>query len=858
MSRKQRLIVSHLSAALAVTSVGMIPTVAFGQAVLEEVVVTARKREETMQETPVAVSAFSGENLVELGIRDISDLTKVVPNIDMYSGNGTTGAGNIFIRGIGARNTGINFDSGVGVYIDGVYVSRADGAVLDNVDVQSVQVLRGPQGTLFGKNTTGGAILYTTNKPNEELGGHVEVRAGNYNQQDGQATLNVPLIGDTLMSRFSLYQTKRDGYVQSVIPEGLPEQAAGNTPFLEDEYNNTNRWGGQAQLRWVPTDDLLLDLNYNYGKTDQNSRGQNCEVVTGVDGTGWQSALQNAAIIVPSTGLTIAEWCQINDDLGPDKIMANLDPNKYEAEVNTLAFTANWDINDVLNFQSISSWRNTEGGEVNELDAIGIALLGRSNFEGNGAAPRNTDAYTQEFQLAGSAFDEKLDYVVGVFGFHEETDKGATSGPTLFFNALSTPNRAFYNTNLTELLAKNSSVSAFSQADWHFDDYWTLTVGARYTWEERRITRRFRVPDLATLSTEGDAIYDFSTFFSFPSGPETFNPDHEFIVPLVTPAGAVTWNPAAGTPDPNADQTKRYDTSKVNPMFSIQRTFDGIGFMDFGNAYFTVANGFLSGGLTDTVSTATGLVEEYDPEEVWNYELGFKMDAWDRKLRLNTALFYTDYKDRQLTTVRINPVDGRISGALINAKSSYISGIEFEAVVLPVENLQITANMTFNESDIKEYDDERITTFTPGQAVPEGCTTPIVGGTPVLNCPIDRSNENLPRLPDAAFYMAIQYTFETQYGTIMPLVSGSYRTNLDNCFDSSSCLSGIYKVNQTDITTRLTWNSPDMEWRVTAYGQNLTDNRYVTGGTPLVDVTSTAGTIYNLPRTYGIEAAYTW
>ncbi len=851
MPMKQRITASKLSALIAVTSVSYIPSVTLAQAMLEEVVVTARKRMETMQETPVAVSAFSGENLQELGINDIADLTRVVPNVDMYSGNGTTGAGNIFIRGIGARNTGVNFDSGVGVYVDGVYVSRADGAVLDNVDVQSVQVLRGPQGTLFGKNTTGGAILYTTNKPTEEYSGTAEVRVGNYNKIDSKVTVNVPLMGDTLMSRFSLYQTKNDGYVQSVIPDNLPPQAVGNTPFLEDEYSDTNRWGGQAQLRWVASDELMFDLNYNYGKTDQKSRGQNCELVTGIPGTGWQSDLQDAAIIVPSTGQTISEWCQTNEALGKDKIMANVAPNKYQAEVNTLSLTADWEINDNLSFMSITAWRNTEGGEVNELDAMGISLLGRTNYAGNGADPRNTDAYSQEFQLSGSAFDEKLDYVVGVYGFHEKTDKGAASSPGgPFFNALFTPNTAFYQTNLTELLAKNSSASAFGQADWHFDDYWTLTLGARYTWEERKLTRNYSVPDAATLATTGDAFNTFSSFYSFPSGPGTFNPNHGWR-PLLLPNGM---------PDPLSNQTQNYDKTKVTPMASIQRTFDSIGFMDYGNAYFTVANGFLSGGLTDTVDTVTGLMGEYKPEEVWNYELGFKMDAWDRKLRLNTALFYTDYKDRQLTTVRINPNDGRIAGALINAESSYISGIEFEAVVLPVENLQLTANLTFNESDIKTYDDERITAIEPGPT-PAGCVPVDVtgSGTPdVVSCEIDRSDEGLPRLPDSVFYLAAQYTFETEYGTIVPMLSWSYRTNLDNCFDASSCISGVYKVNQEDVTARLTWNSPDMAWRVTAWGNNLTDDRYVTGGTPLVDVTSTAGTIYNQPRTYGIEAAYTW
>jgi iron complex outermembrane receptor protein len=849
MAIKQRLLVSHLSAALAVTSVGFIPSIALGQDALEEVVVTARKREETLQETPVAVSAFTGETLQELGLNNIADLTRVVPNVDMYSGNGTTGNGNIYIRGIGARNTGVNFDSGVGLYVDGVYVSRADGAVLDNVDLQSVQVLRGPQGTLFGKNTTGGAILYTTNKPVEEFGGHAEVRVGNYNQFDSKGTVNVPIMGDTLMSRFSLYQTKQDGYVQSVIPDGLPPQAEGNYPFIEDEFNDTDRWGGQAQLRWQAADDLLFDLNYNYGKTDQKARGQNCEVVTGIPGTGWQADLQDQFIVNPSTGRNIADWCQANQDLGEDKIMANMNPNLYRAEVNTLALTADWDINDVLNFKSITAGRNTTGGEVNELDAVGIALLGRTNYDGlgaNGAEERETDAFSQEFQLSGNAFDEKLDYVVGVFGFQEETNKGAAASPSLFFNTFLGPNNAFYLSNLTELLTKNSSASAFSQADWHFDDYWTMTLGARYTWEERRLTRDYKVPDLATLSTTGNAVVAIpgQTFYTFPDGPGTFNPNHLYVYQTVN-----------GMPDPLGRQTMHTDDSKVTPMVSIQRTFDSMGFMDFGNAYFTVANGFLSGGITDTVNLSNGMVEEFDPEEVWNYELGFKMDAWEQKLRLNTAIFYTDYKDRQLTTIRISP-EGRISGALINAEKSYISGIEFEAIVLPVDNLQLTANVTFNESDIETYDDFQVSAITPN--TPPECQLINVGTGQVANCPIDRSDENMPRLPDSVFYLAAQYTFETEYGTVVPLLSWSYRTNLDNCFDASSCISGIYKVDQEDITARLTWNSPDMAWRVTAFGNNLNDERYVTGGTPLVDVTATAGTVYNQPRTYGVEAAYTW
>lgn len=854
MSRKQRLIVSHLSAAIAAGSAGFIPSVALGQSVLEEVVVTARKRVESLQETPVAVSAFSGEALQELGLNNIADLTRVVPNVDMYTGNGTTGAGNVFIRGVGARNTGVNFDSGVGIYVDGVYVSRADGAVLDNVDVQSVQVLRGPQGTLFGKNTTGGAILYATNKPNEEFGGHIEARVGNYNQLDGKATVNIPIIGDTLMSRFSLFSTNRDGYVRSEIPAGLPPQAIGNYPgFTDDEeYSDVERYGGQAQLRWVASDSLLLDLNYNYARTDQKARGQNCQIVEGIPGAGWQAALQDPFIIEPSTGKTIKEWCAENENLGIDKIMSDMLPNKYQAKVNTLALTVDWEVGDLGTFKSITAARSTEGGEVNELDASGIALLGRTNYGYQTTAQRNTDSYSQEFQFAGTAFDDKLDYVVGTFGFYEKTDAGTSAGPSgPFFNSLFQPDTAFYINTTTELLAKNESVSFYSQADWNFDEYWRLTLGARYTWEEKKLTRRFRVADLATLATTGNAAVSpvNETFYDFPSGADTFNPNHGFTTAI---------DPATGLPDPLANQTQKYDDSKITPMASIQRNFDAAGFMDSGTLYFTIANGFLSGGVSDTVSVVTSLIENYKPEEVWNYEIGFKMEAWDNKLRLNSALFYNDYTNRQLTTVRINPDTGRIAGALINAKSSWIAGVEFEALVLPVENLQITANVTFNDSDIEKYEDERIFAAVPGAPIPPGCVNIPVGLSTVNSCPVDRSNEDLPRLPDSIYFLAVQYTFQTDMGDVVPMVSWSYRTNLDNCFDVSSCQSGVYKVNQEDVTARLTWTSPEMAWRVTAYGNNLTDDRYVTGGTPLVDVTETAGTIYNLPRTYGIEAAYTW
>jgi iron complex outermembrane receptor protein len=173
--------------------------------------------------------------------------------------------------------------------------------------------------------------------------------------------------------------------------------------------------------------------------------------------------------------------------------------------------------------------------------------------------------------------------------------------------------------------------------------------------------------------------------------------------------------------------------------------------------------------------------------------------------------------------------------------------------------LQLTANLTFNKGDIAKFDDHRIvaTGSNPGLS----CQNIGINGSTTRTvdyCVVDRSDEDLPRLPTQIYFAAAQYTFNTEFGTIIPRIQFSFRKDVDNCFDVSSCESGVYKVNQRDVAARLTWASPDKAWSLSAYGNNLTDQRYIIGGTPLVDVTQTAGTVYSDPRMYGVEAHYTW
>jgi iron complex outermembrane recepter protein len=802
------------------------PTPALAQGMLEEVVVSARKREESLQETPVAVTALSGDRLEEAGLNQLTDLSKVVPNLHANtSSNG--GFASLFIRGVGARNSGINFDGGVAVYQDGVYLSRPDGNLLDSVDIQSVQVLRGPQGTLFGKNSTGGAILYTTNRPSDVFEGLAEINVGDYERLNSKLTVNVPLVDEFLYSRLSIYSSERDGWVEDQFGR---------------ELSNQDRYGGQLQFRFLAGDNVTVDLNSQYGKTDQASTGQQCEQATGVPGAGWQSDLQDPFIVEPGTGQSILDWCAESQKLDKDKVLSALTGAVkpiYGNEVKSLAGTVEWVINEDISFKSITAWRNIEATQQDDIYGIGIPLLNRVNEGFTITEPRDTDWFSQEFQFTGAALDGDVDYVLGLFYSNEENKAGNSvgqGGP--FWGVFGNPNNAYYTAQGTELLTDNTSYAAFSQADWAINDSWSLTLGLRYTSEERELDRNEFLVDADTLSTGAPATNIVSTFYAFPDGSNSFNPGH----------GYVTGNTLSD----------KIDNSDWNPMGSIRYLFEGDGWIEGGSAYFTIATGFLSGGLSENVDF-NGNIPEYDPEEVINYEVGVKLDALDNTLRLNAALFYTEYEDRQLTNVVVNSDTGTIQPQTVNAEESSIAGLELETTWLATANLELTFNYSYADDNIDKFDDTTLSTV--GGMPDFDCETIQATGGPLDVCAVDRTHERLPNLPEHSFYLAGQYTWETDIGAIIARLDAAYSKSTNTCFDFHSCAweggEGL-EYDLLNVGARLTWMSEDAKWRVTAWGDNLTDDREATAGIPLVSTTETTGKIWSPPRTYGVQMAYTW
>lgn len=788
-------------------------------AALEEIIVTARKREENLQDTPVAVTAMDAVQLRDASVYNLYDLNLAVPNIDVHAANGNSPSANVYIRGVGQRNQGPQIDSGVGIYLDDVYFGRVDGALLDLTDIASVQVLRGPQGTLFGKNTTGGALLFTTNAPEEDFSGSIEVRAGNMDRLDAHAVLNMPL-SDRLLSRVALSRVTRDGYVFNGI-DGL-------------NYADEDRTNALVKFRWLPSDNLTLDLNFNYSDTDQRVRLQECLPLPSV--IGWQAVLLNATHVLPTTGRTYDDFCQDAADFGSDTDVLSDLGGRYVSENTGTSLVIDWDINGELAFKSITAWRTTEAGQDDELDYTALPLLAQTQLQHPEASLTETDQFSQEFQLIGSTSDSRLQYVAGFHYFSEESngDKAPVIiGP--FYPSIM--GLLMHTGNATLIETENDAWAVFAQAEWAFNDNWKATLGYRYTDEERKMDRELFITDAPTLDANGSFVFPaFSGAWAVDPVNFQYNPDFGLTSVGVT-----------------SGSTEHDDGSL---MASLQYQLDSSDHIDAGSWYLTYSEGFLSGGVSEAPG---GTLGTFAPEEVENIELGIKLDMLGRRLRVNAALFRADYTNRQLTTIVIDPVFNTPAPATINAEKSTISGLEVETTWLATDRMTLMFNATFNNADIDQFTDTQLRLADPTFPVAPGCTRADLTLIFLDSCTIDRSGENLPRIPEQSYFAAMQWDIDTSAGLIIPRIQASLKQDVEYCFDATSCVLGLWNVDeQFDLSARVSWVSNSGEWTGSIYGNNLTDERYVVGGFALSESSGVGGYGTNIPRTYGVEVRYSF
>jgi iron complex outermembrane receptor protein len=433
---------------------------------VEEITVTARKMEEGLQETPVAVSAFRSEELAEQGVRNLQDISALVPNLTLKEG--TYKGSNITIRGVGQRDIASFLDPGVGVYVDGVYMARGHGTLVSTLDVERIEVLRGPQGTLYGKNSVGGAVNFVTKKPGPDFEASGDIRWGNYDTLDGRVIVNVPLVEERIYSRWAFTSEHSDGWARNVVTGG--------------EMSDRSRLAAAAQIRTLVTDSFTWDLQGSWSKRHEKARAIECIIsdptksVIGFLPLDFATSVGIVAMFAgdPTLANMPAECNETRAD-GPKRVHTEL-PSQYDLDTSGVTNVFTWDVNEDWTVKHLSSWQRQEVRFVQEFDATSTRFASGTYLD----PALKQKQVTQELQLSGRFLDGRASLTTGLFAFWEGTRGGDVN--RFFLGGLSHKRGRDEN--------DVHSRAAYGQLTYDVSDWIQVTGGLRYSWERKEVAVR--------------------------------------------------------------------------------------------------------------------------------------------------------------------------------------------------------------------------------------------------------------------------------------------------------------------------------------------------------------------------------
>ncbi len=617
---------------------------------IEVVTVTARRREESLQTVPIPVTVLSANTLLARGITEITDIDRVTPNLSFKADGLNKGAALVALRGVTEFDWGPGIDPKVGIYVDGAYIARADGSVFDLMDIERIEVLRGPQGTLFGRNTPAGLVNVITKEPDaSSFYGKVQAGVGNQGQFTGGVMLNVPIISDELALRVSMQTRNDDGWVK-------------NTSTGQG-FDNANRQTFRASLEWTPSDDTKIRLTGEYFRAREHGALAECR---------WNGP-PNAASATPADGIPFfaAVWGiydQVVAACNATKPYASgeTDPADYDADNGAITLSAEQNLG-FATLTSITSWRDQT--DIGQSWGLGIdGVPGANYFQVVQPSNSKSNEFTQEVRLNGSALDDALTWVSGIYYFHENSE---LPGAPQFFTGVPVPTPAqsplFYVAPLGAAAlsiqqgagyfqlanARNSSWAGFGELTYAVTPELSITLGARYTEDDRRLIR--------TQETLARAV---------PPG-------------FACPAGTTTL--AADT----CSRTAKFSSWTPRAIVSYNLTPDVM-------LYTSFSTGYASGGINANTDMPV-----FAPEKSNNYEAGIKSTWFDRRLTFNATGFWNDYKNEQLNVFHL--VDGVASVDKLNVDSAVMRGLEAELDALPLDGWEIQANVGYLDGYYKKF-----------------------------------------------------------------------------------------------------------------------------------------------------------
>lgn len=609
---------------------------------LEEITVTARRRSENLQDTPISVVALSGETLEARQVNSVGDLGRFTPNVSLEQGSAISGSSSsvtAFIRGIGQTDFNLTIDPGVGLYVDGVYVSRSVGALLDTVDLEQVQVLRGPQGTLFGKNTIGGAIVLTSRRPSNKFELTAEATTGRYNRADGRLVANVP-ISEMLKLRLTGSVQTRDGYVTRLSDGGM--------------QGNKNSYSGRIQALIEPNSRLSLLFSVDGTHTREQSIAS---TLIAVDENAqfpfFHNKILNASVCgAPGTPTPKNDACYTDRWITGNPYSTYASGGNYsDLDLWGVSATVEYSF-DSFAIKSITAYRNLDSRFNIDVDQSPI-LIDETRNE------YTQEQVSQELQLSGSAIDDRLKYLVGLYYLNEKgTDRNGLSFVIAEF--------------LSGGRVNNDSYAAFAQATFRATERLGVTLGGRYTSEEKR----FRPDQVILADRTGGSLLLLS---------RCFVRETPIIPPDPTCTADPRLNPNGNLILPTAE--RKTSAKEFTPAVTVDYKVTG----DI-LAYASYSKGFKSGGFTQRVFPPEPVTPSFGPEFVDTYEIGLKTELFDRRVRLNTAAFYADYDDLQIIVA-----DG-IAPKVRNAGAARIQGFETELEIAATDRIRLQGGVGYTDA----------------------------------------------------------------------------------------------------------------------------------------------------------------
>lgn len=678
---------------------------------LQEIVVTAEKRSQNIQDVPIAITAYDDKALKAHDITDVQGLSRLTPNVNIDSTSPFSGTSTMLsasIRGIGQDDFAFNLDPGVGIYVDGVYFARTVGANQNLIDVDHVEVLKGPQGTLFGRNTIGGAISIVAHTPGDEFAVTGQVTTGSYDRHDIAILVDIPL-SPALLSSLTFSSQQREGYERRIAyPDTTPYVADPVNAFHGAGTEAFDTLGGQSaqtiryKVLWRGWDNLTATLTADW--THTNEPGPANTVLTtygaaqgGVFNTFYNLCIQGVAfaptaqLVCGARGVIGTALWDANASTSTQRLLygnstamtGNIDstyatgPNFDRIDSFGNALTLDWKLNDALSLRSITGWRELHWKAGTDLSGSPIEMAELSFSEGQ-------RQISQEEQLLGEAFDSRLKYVAGLYYFNE-------SG---FIH-----DYVVIGDGLLQIDGPNSlwtqSYAGFLHADYAITDQLGLTVGGRYSEDRKQFEGGQQ--ELNDFYYKITGCFPYSASASLIGAPATLtcrqalgytNPDNpEQVYPLgVNHRNFDVFTPAAGL---------QYHLSN-----------DVMGYLSY-------SKGFKTGGWTTRLTNplpAGSAAPSFGPESDISYELGIKSEWLDHTLLVNADVFLSRYRNIQLTyQVSTSPVTE-------NAGDADIKGFELELQSRLTRHLSLRANVG--------YMDAYYTRLLPGAAATTGPDLP--------------------------------------------------------------------------------------------------------------------------------------